>query len=57
VKQVEAAIRKAGGNPNRILRSAGKGSGRSNAHNLGAERSASFAKESRGSQVGSAERF
>ncbi len=37
VKQVEAAIRKAGGNPNRIGGSAGKRSGRFNARGRGAK--------------------
>jgi type IV secretory pathway VirD2 relaxase len=53
VKQVEAAIRKAGGNPNRIGL-AGKGSGRFNARGRGAK--LSFPKESGGWRPGPASR-
>jgi len=55
VKQVEVAIRKAGGNPNRIGRSAGKGSGRFNARGRGAK--LSFPEEGAGWQRDSAGRF
>jgi hypothetical protein len=44
VKQIEAAIRKAGGDPNRIGGSARKGSGRFNARGRGAK--LSFPKDS-----------
>src|SRR5580704_16567108 len=54
VKQVEAAVRKAGGNTNRIGRSAGKGSGRFNARGRGAK--LSFPKESGGWRSGPASR-
>src|SRR5258706_9773413 len=55
VKQVEVAIRKAGGNPNRIGRSAGKGSGRYNARGRGAK--LSFPKEGAGWQRDSSRRM
>jgi hypothetical protein len=55
VKQVEAANRKAGGNPNRIGRSAARGSGRFNARGRGAK--LSFPKEAAGWQRDSAGRF
>jgi hypothetical protein len=55
VKRVEAAIRKAGGNPNRIGRSAGKRSDRFNARGRGAK--LSFPKEAVWWQRDSAGRF
>jgi hypothetical protein len=55
VKQVEATIRKAGGNPNRIGSSAGKRSGRFNARGRGAK--LSFPQEAGGWQRDSAGRF
>jgi type IV secretory pathway VirD2 relaxase len=55
VKQVEAAIRKAGGNPNRIGSSAGKRSGRFNARGRGAR--LSFPRNGSGWQRDSAGRF
>src|SRR5258706_14773130 len=55
VKPVEVAIRNAGGNPNRIGRSAGKGSGRFNARGRGAK--LSFPEEGAGWQRDSAGRF
>jgi type IV secretory pathway VirD2 relaxase len=55
VKQVEAAIRKAGGNPNRIGRSAGKRSSRFNARGRGSK--LSFPKDAAGWQRDSAGRF
>jgi type IV secretory pathway VirD2 relaxase len=55
VKQVEAAIRRAGGNPNRIGGSAGKRSGRFNARGRGAK--LSLPKDGGGWQRGSAGRF
>jgi type IV secretory pathway VirD2 relaxase len=57
VKQVQAAIRKAGGNPNRIGGFAGKGSGRFNARGRGAKVVASFPKDGGGWQRDSAGRF
>jgi type IV secretory pathway VirD2 relaxase len=57
VKQVQAAIRKAGGNPNRIGSSAGKGSGRFNARGRGAKVLATFPKDSGGWRRDSAGRF
>jgi RHS repeat-associated protein len=55
VKQVEVAIRKAGGNPNRIGSSAGKRSGRFNARGRGAQ--LSFPRDSGGWQRDSAGAF
>jgi type IV secretory pathway VirD2 relaxase len=55
VKQVEAAIRKAGGNPNRIVDSAGKRSGRFNARGRGAK--LSFPSDGGGWQRDSGGRF
>ncbi len=55
VKQVEAAIRKAGGNPNRISSSAGKRSGRFNARGRGAR--LCFPRDGAGWQRDSAGRF
>jgi len=55
VKQVEAAIRKAGGNPNRIGSSAGKRSGRFNARGRGAR--LSFPRDGGGWQRDSAGRY
>src|SRR5947209_8057749 len=55
VKQVEAAIRKAGGNPSRIGGQAGKRSGRFNARGRGAK--LSFPKSGAGWQRDSAGRF
>jgi type IV secretory pathway VirD2 relaxase len=55
VKQVEVAIRKAGGNPNRIGSSAGKRSGRFNARGRGAR--LSFPRDGGGWQRDSAGRF
>jgi type IV secretory pathway VirD2 relaxase len=57
VKQVQAAVRKAGGNPNRIGGPARKGSGRFNARGRGARLSASLPKEGTGWQQESAGRF
>jgi type IV secretory pathway VirD2 relaxase len=57
VKQVQAAVRKAGGNPNRLGGPARKGSGRFNAHGRGAKLSGSFARDSTGWQRDSAGRF
>jgi len=45
-KRVEAAVRKAGGNPSRVGGSAGKGSGRFNARGRGAKAAASLSAES-----------
>jgi hypothetical protein len=55
VKQVEAAVRKAGGNPNRIGGPAGKSSGRFNARGRGAR--LSFSRDGGGWQRDSAGRF
>ncbi|HLK80549.1 MAG TPA: hypothetical protein VKT99_03505 [Xanthobacteraceae bacterium] len=55
LKQVESAIRKAGGNPNRIGSSAGKRSGRFNARGRGAK--LSFPRDGGGWQRDSAGRF
>jgi type IV secretory pathway VirD2 relaxase len=57
VKQVEAAVRRAGGNPNRLGGLVRKGSGRFNARGRGARLSASFPKASSGWQRDSAGRF
>jgi type IV secretory pathway VirD2 relaxase len=57
LKQVQAAIRKAGGNPNRIGGSAGKGSGRFNARGRGAKVVTSFPRDGGGWQRDSAGRF
>jgi type IV secretory pathway VirD2 relaxase len=57
VRQVESAVRKAGGNPNRIVSSAGKGSGRFNARGRGAKIVATFPKEGGGWRRDSAGRF
>jgi type IV secretory pathway VirD2 relaxase len=57
LKQVQSAIRKGGGNPNRIGGSAGKGSGRFNARGRGAKVVSSFPKDSAGWQRDSAGRF
>jgi type IV secretory pathway VirD2 relaxase len=64
VRQVEIAIRKAGGNPNRINRESaaaggrkGEGSGRFNARGRGAKVVASFPKDGGGWQRDSAGRF
>ena len=64
VRQVEFAIRKAGGNPNRIGRGSaaaggrkGEGSGRFNARGRGAKVVASFPKDNAGCQRDSAGRF
>jgi type IV secretory pathway VirD2 relaxase len=64
VRQVEIAIRKAGGNPNRIGRGSaaaggrkGEGSGRFNARGRGAKVMASFPKDGSGWQRDSAGRF
>jgi type IV secretory pathway VirD2 relaxase len=64
VRQVETAIRKAGGNPNRIGRGSaaaggqkGEGSGRFNARGRGAKVVASFPKDGGGWQRDSAGRF
>jgi type IV secretory pathway VirD2 relaxase len=57
LKQVQAAVRKAGGNPNSIGRDAGKGSGRFNARGRGAKAVASFPKNGGGWQRDSAGRF
>jgi type IV secretory pathway VirD2 relaxase len=57
VKQVQAAVRKAGGNPIRLGGAASKGSGRFNARGRGAGLSASFPKASTGWQRDSAGRF
>jgi len=60
-RQVELAVRKAGGNPNRIGRSAGGrkggGTGRFNAHGRGARALASFPRDSGGWQRDSNGRF
>jgi type IV secretory pathway VirD2 relaxase len=55
LRQVEAAVRKAGGNPNRISRKAGKRNGRFNARGRGAK--LSFPKDGAGWQRDSAGRF
>ncbi|WP_265517918.1 DUF3363 domain-containing protein [Nitratireductor luteus] len=47
-RQVEMAVRKAGGDPRRIGRSAGRGSGRFNARGRGAKLAASFPRENAG---------
>jgi type IV secretory pathway VirD2 relaxase len=57
VKQVQVAIRKAGGNPNRIGGSAGKGIGRFNSRGRGAKAMASFPTDSDGWQRDSVGRF
>jgi hypothetical protein len=57
LKQVQSAVRKAGGNPSRIGGSAGKGSGRFNARGRGAKVVASFPKDNAGWQRDSAGRF
>jgi type IV secretory pathway VirD2 relaxase len=57
VYRVEAAVLKAGGNPNRIGGSAGKGSGRFNARGRGAKAVASFPREGGGWRRDSAGRF
>src|SRR5208283_2152795 len=64
VRQVEIAVRKAGGNPNRISRGSaaaggrkGEGSGRFNARGRGAKVVASFPKDGGGWQRDSAGRF
>jgi len=57
VNQVQAAIRKAGGDPNRIGGSAGKGSGRFNSRGRGAKVVASLPRDSAGWQRDSAGRF
>jgi type IV secretory pathway VirD2 relaxase len=56
--QVKIAVRKAGGNPNRIGGESGQGSGRFNARGRGAKLSASFAKDIGGwTRDGSGTRF
>ena len=57
INQVHAAIREAGGDPNRIGGFAGKGSGRFNARGRGAKAVASFPKDDGGWQRDSAGRF
>jgi type IV secretory pathway VirD2 relaxase len=64
VQEVRAAIRKAGGNPNRLGRSGGSGAGRKgggggrfNAHGRGAKALASFPRDSGGWQRDSIGRF
>jgi len=57
LKQVQSAVRKAGGNPSRIGGSAGKGSGRFNARGRGAKVVASFPKDNAGCQRDSAGRY
>lgn len=58
ITQVKIAVRKAGGNPNRIGGSSGQGSGRFNARGRGAKLSASFAKDIGGwTRDGSGTRF
>lgn len=57
VKRVEAAVRKAGGDPNRIGGLAGKKNGRFNARGRGAKAAASLSAESGGWRRDSAGRF
>jgi len=57
VKQVQAAVRKAGGNPNRFGAPAPKGSGRFSARGRGAKLSASFGRDNSAWQRDSAGRF
>jgi type IV secretory pathway VirD2 relaxase len=57
MNQVQAAVRKAGGNPNWIGGSTRKGSGRFNARGRGAKRSGSFARDGSVWQRDSAGRF
>jgi type IV secretory pathway VirD2 relaxase len=58
ITQVKIAVRKAGGNPNRIGGASGQGSGRFNARGRGAKLSASFPKEGGGwTRDGSGTRF
>jgi type IV secretory pathway VirD2 relaxase len=57
MSQVESAVRKAGGNPNRIVSSSGKGSGRFNARGRGGKVVATFPKEGGGWRRDSAGRF
>lgn len=58
ITQVKIAVRKAGGNPDRIGGESGRGSGRFNARGRGAKLSASFPKDSGGwTRDGSGTRF